>query len=188
MSSSAEPLGWEAFRERTAPERMELLSPASELLAVLQRGREDLDAEKESSRQAVAAVLSAAAEQAALVHQLDVVLNRHEAALAEAGLTKVHRQLRIVRRQMAGALDALGLVVVDPLGKPFDETEHLVEVTGWRHGSEFEAEVVAETLAPIVLHHDVPVRHGRVIMGAPSTKDSTDGSAAAEPDTDEGKA
>jgi hypothetical protein len=184
MSSSAEPLGWEAFRERTAPDRMELLSPASELLAVLQRGREDLDAERETNRQAAAAVLSAAAEQAALIHQFDVVLKRHEAALAEAGLAKVHRQLRIVRQQMANALDALDLVVVDPLGKPFDETEHLVEVTGWRHGSEFQAEVVAETLAPIVLHHDTPVRHGRVIMGAPSTMDSP---AAAAQDTEEGK-
>jgi molecular chaperone GrpE (heat shock protein) len=173
MSSSDEPFGWSAFRERTASMDVELRSPASELAAVLQRHQQDLDAERDMTRRAVAAGIAVAAEQAVLVSQLGAVLKRGEEALATAGMTTMHRQLRIVQEQMADALGATDLVVVDPLGKPFDETAEMVDVVGWRHGAEYPGEVVAETIEPIVLHNGAVVRHGRVIMGAPQNNGET---------------
>jgi hypothetical protein len=167
MSSSADDFGWSAFRERPVPPEVELLSPAAELAAVLQRCSRDLDAAREATRQATASGVAMVAEHAVLVFQLAAVLGRTEEALTAAGLTNVHRQLRIVNKQMVDALKDADLVIVDPLGKPFDETADVVEVTGWRHGAEFGADVVAETIEPVVFHGDAVVRHGRVIMGAP---------------------
>lgn len=180
-SSSAESFGWAAFTDRPAPTALELLSPASELLAALGHGRKRLEAERAAHRQSVAAGLAAAAEQAVLVHELGVLLDRHEQAFAAAGLSREHRQLGIVKRKMETALGALGLKVVDPIGKPFDETQHLVDVADWRHHADFRAEVVAETLEPIVLHDDEIVRLGRVYMGAPPVT----GPDATSTDTDE---
>ncbi|MEU4526077.1 hypothetical protein AB0F52_46080 [Amycolatopsis sp. NPDC024027] len=172
-SSSAESFGWAAFTDRPAPATLELISPASELLAALGRSRERLEAERAAHRRAVAVWLAAAAEQAVRAHQLGGLLDEHEKALEAAGLERVHWRLGIVQRQMTTALDELELKVVDPIGKPFDETEHLVDVAGWLPGAEFPAEVVAETLEPIVLHHDETVRRGRVIMGPPPTGSDT---------------
>lgn len=166
--SSGEQAGWGGFRERPQPPDVELLSPASELVAVLQRYRNDLDAERAAVRNAVASTLSIAIEQAVLVFQLAQLLGRNEQVFAKAGLGGVHRQLRIVKDQMLEALTGGDLTVADPSGRSFDDAAEMVHVVGWRHGPEFADEVVAETIEPIVLHAGKVVRQGRVIMGAPS--------------------
>jgi len=176
MLSSDEPSGWGAFRERQRPPDVELLSPASELVAVLQRYRNDLDAERAAVRKAVASTLSIAIEQAVLAFHLAQVLGRNEEALTEAGLAAVHRQLRIVKDQMLEALTGGGIEVADPLGRSFDDAADMVHVVGWRNGPEFSHEVVAETIEPIVLHEGKVVRQGRVIMGAPSYSGARQGS------------
>jgi hypothetical protein len=169
MSSSADPLEWAAFRERELPAGLDLdlLSPASELVAVLQRTRRDADAQRAEAERAIAARRTPAAAHAALAFWLGVVLSEVEADLAGAGLGKVHERLCVVQRQMVDALEDDELVLVDPAGRPFEEIAHQVDVTGWRHDARFDGQVVAQTLEPIVLHGQETVRPGRVIMGAP---------------------
>lgn len=166
MSSSDE-LTWTAFQERPEPPTSELLSPASEVAALLQRYQNDLAEQKATDQAALADAHSAAADQATLVFHLAAVLGRDEAAFADAGLTRVHRRLNALRHQMAQAIERTGLRVVDPTGQAFDEVADLVHVIGWRHGPEFAGEVVAETIEPIVRNDTELVRPGRVVMGAP---------------------
>jgi hypothetical protein len=165
--SSSDDLSWAAFRERPEPPPGELLSPASEVAALLQRYRNDLDANRATDQAALADAHAAAADQAVLVFHLAAVLRRDEAAFADAGLTRVHRRLNALRNQMAQAIERTGLAVVDPTGQAFDEVADLVHVIGWRHGPEFAGEVVAETIEPIVRHERELVRPGRVVMGSP---------------------
>lgn len=171
MSSSAErdeQFGWSAFAPRPAdPTKVELVSPVRELAAVLRHYRHDLDAERAAGHAAVERVLAIAATQAALLYRLGVVLDEGADRLREAGVDDVRKQLSIVRNQMLDALAKSGLTVVDPVGRAFDEAQAQVEVVGWRHGSEYPDEVVAETIEPIVLHEQTVIHHGRVIMGAP---------------------
>lgn len=166
MSSSGEPT-WEAFRERPEPPAGELLSPASEVAALLQRYQHDLADQRAADQAALADAHSAAADQAVLVFHLAAVLGRDETAFADAGLTRVHRRLNALRNQMSQAIERTGLRVVDPTGQAFDEVADLVHVIGWRHGPEFAGEVVAETIEPIVRHETELVRPGRVVMGSP---------------------
>lgn len=168
MSSSAESLGWQAFHEREVPLEVELRSPAAELAAALRHCQQELAAERAATRRAVAAGKSAAAEHAVFVFRLTEILTSKEKKLGEAGLDQLHRQLRVLSEQMLEALGATAFDVVDPLGRPFDEVADVVDVVGWRHGAEYDREVVAETIEPIVHHEAVVIRHGRVIMGAPA--------------------
>lgn len=158
---------WEHFHERPEPTPADLLSPASELAAVLHRYRADVDGERAATREAVARAHAAAAEQAVLVFQLATALDGNEDAFAGAGLDRLHQRLRVLRNQMTRALAGTGVETVDPVGKPFAEVADLVQVVGWRHGPEFGDEVVAETIDPIVMHDEELVRPGRVVMGAP---------------------
>lgn len=169
MSSSDEVFGWPAFRERSGPAPVELLSPAVELGAALQRCWQELEIERGRTRDVASEADAAAAEHAVLVFHLSTVLRRNEEALTEAGLDGVHRQLRIVRDQMLEALKLTDLDVVDPVGLPFDEVAHAVRVDAWRYGPDFSGQVVAETIEPIIRHGVETVRPGRVIMGAPAT-------------------
>ncbi|QUQ67112.1 nucleotide exchange factor GrpE [Kutzneria sp. CA-103260] len=174
MSSSADslpppfPLDWSSFQERPVAAPVELLSPAAELAAALQRCRRELTAERAAAADAAAKARADAAEQAVLVHQLAAALDRHDQALADAGLERARKTLRIVHKQMLTALEDSGLSVVDPLGRPFREIADSVEVLAWRHGDEFDGEVVAETLKPIIRHGAEVIRQGEVIMGAPA--------------------
>jgi hypothetical protein len=180
MSSSADgtPLDWSAFQPRPVGSPVELRSPASELGAALQRGRRELTAARAAADDAVATARADAAEQAVLVFRLSVVLQRHDQAIADAGLAVAGRTLRVLRDQMLAALERTGLTVVDPAGQPYREVADAVDVAGWRHGPEFTDEVVAETLDPIVRHDSGTIRLGRVIMGAPApTRDSDQGGA-----------
>jgi len=149
------------------PAPVELLSPASELAAALQRCRRDLEAERSAARESADRAHGASAEQAVLVFHLSSALARHDAALADAGLQVVRRTLRVLRDQLLVALGQDGLTVVDPVGRPYDEVADDVRVAGWRHGPEYPGEVVAETIEPIIHCGAEVVRPGRVIMGAP---------------------
>ena len=170
MSSSDEQQdlsAWAVFRERPEPAPAEMLSPASEMATVLQRYWLDLDGQRAANREAVADAHAAAAEQAVLVFQLSALLDDNADTFADAGLDRLHRRLRVLGNQMTQAVASTGLEVIDPAGLPFAEVAEMVQVIGWRHGPEFAHEVVAETVAPIVLHDVELVRPGRVIMGAP---------------------
>ena len=146
---------------------MELLSPARELATVLQRYRDDMDTQQRAGEQARADALDIAVELAVHVHHLTAISSRTEGAFAAAGLGRVHKQLRVLRDQMLAALAAGHISISDPAGAPYHEVADLVDVVDWRHGPAFAAEVVAETIEPVVLHLGRPARLGRVIMGAP---------------------
>ncbi|RFS86988.1 hypothetical protein D0T12_01650 [Actinomadura spongiicola] len=175
MSSSAEPLpsteeppyGWDAFDERPAPEEMEFDSPAKEMRAVLRRYMSALREERARRRDAVEEVLAVAVDQAVLVAQLEDVLERHRGALADAGLDRVHRELRLVREQMLDALRGGGVTVEELRGRPLAEVSDRVEVLGWLHSDEYAAEVVAQVHDAVVRHRGTVVRLGRITVGAP---------------------
>lgn len=161
------PYGWDAFGERDAPADMELRSPAMELAQVLQRQQSALNTERGRSRTAVDEALAVAFDQAELVAKLGFSLAGRKAALEEAGLGKVHDELRIWKDAMLDALSRGGVTVEDPTGRPLAEVADRVEVHDWEHDARFTAEVVARTEEPIVLHNGAVVRPGRVTMGAP---------------------
>jgi hypothetical protein len=162
------PYGWDGFTERAAiPENGALVSPASELGSLLQRYRADLSAADRAARDAASAARSVAIEQAVLVAQLDRALTRMAAKMADKELVREHKQLRVIKDQMLAALEAGGITVDDPTGRPFQTVADRVDVVGWRHAAEFTDEVVAETHEAVVLHQGAVVRTGQVVMGAP---------------------
>ena len=169
MSSSDEPYGWQAFVERGGPVEVEILSPASEMAALLQRYRADVDEACRNTAEARHQGLLALAEQAVFVFQLERALERYQAGFEEASQVKAFRHLRVLKDQMLDALSASGLGVEDPLGQSFDAIADAVHVEGWRHCSDFASEEVAETLEPVITHRTThtTLRLGRVIMGAP---------------------
>lgn len=174
MCSSAEreaPYGWDVFAVRPAQVELAAGSPATELADVLQRFHAALRAERGRTRNATDDALAVAVEQAGLIARLESALARHQDALAGAGLGRVHLELRVLKDQMVDALRGGGVTVEDPMGRPVAEVDDRVEAVGWRHGTEFTAEVVAEVHAPIVWYRDAVIRPGRVTMGAPPADD-----------------
>ncbi|MFI6516488.1 hypothetical protein ACIBF1_13095 [Spirillospora sp. NPDC050679] len=161
------PYGWDAFAERPAPAELEIDSPAREVRALLRRHQADLSAERGRARDATGDALAVAVDQGALVARLESALERHREALREAGLGRVHLELRVLKDQMVEALRGGGVTFQDPAGLPLAEVADRVEVVGWRHAAEYPAEVVAETHDVIVLHRGTVVRPGEVTMGAP---------------------
>lgn len=168
MSSLASFPDWSVFSEREVPHEVELLSPASEIAAALQQCFSDVRTVKEEVGKVRFGGLSKLADQAVLAVQFEKALEFYEADFQKTSLTKVHRHLRVLKDQMLDALEAAELEIVVPLGRPFDEVADSVHVHGWRYDAQYQAEIVAEVLEPIVRHRGRIVRLGRVIMGAPS--------------------
>jgi molecular chaperone GrpE (heat shock protein) len=172
MSSSAKFPDWQAFSDRELPElpfdvAADLLSPAMEVSAALQRSSQALlDAQQEAQARQDAAI-SALAQQAIFVFALSNALERAENSQAQSFEKRNYRSLRIIKDQMLSALSDFGLVIENPLGKAYHEVANSVEILGWRHHSDFTAEVVAEVREPIIIFAGRLVRSGSVIMGAP---------------------
>lgn len=167
MSSSDEPLGWTAFAPRPVAAERDLISPAAEVSALLQRYRTDVDAARSATDDARRAGRKALAEQAVLAVQVESALATYETKLNDASLGKVHQHLRILKDRMLEAARAGGLEVVRLAGRPWDEVAAMVEVDGWLHRAELDSEVVIEELEPVILSDGELVRGGRVVMGAP---------------------
>ena len=167
MSSLDKFPDWSVFSEREVPFDVELLSPAAEVVAVLQGSQAALDEARQEVKDVRREYLEALAQQAVLVVQLAAVLDRYAPDYTQASLAKVHRSLRIVKDQMLDELGRAGLEIIIPIGKAFDEVAHSVNVDGWRHHEDFSSEVVAEVVEPIVTYRGDLVRPGRVVMGAP---------------------
>lgn len=167
MSSLDKLPDWSAFSKREVPFDVELLSPASEAAALLQRSQVALDEAWKEVDNVRKEGLEALAQQAVLVVQLAAVLERYAPEYAQASMTKAYRSLRIIKDQMLDELQRAGLEIVVPHGKAFDEIAHLANIDGWRHHESFSAEVVAEVIEPIVTYRGELVRLGRVVMGAP---------------------
>ncbi len=74
---------------------------------------------------------------------------------------------------MKDVLGQADLELLIPQGLPFDQVADWVDVDGWRHSPEFQEEMVAEVVEPIVMRRGVLVRLGRVIMGAPPARQAT---------------
>jgi molecular chaperone GrpE (heat shock protein) len=170
MSSSDKFPDWSVFSERHVPFDVELLSPASEVTALLQRYWTDMNKMRQEIESLRSEGLNASAQQAVYVVQLAAALDIYESVLTQASLGKVHRHLRIIKDQMLSALEKAGLEVNIPVGKPFNEVANVVHVDGWRHHADFLSEVVAEVIEPIVTYRGRLVRMGRVVMGAPPDK------------------
>src|SRR5439155_1678286 len=109
MSSSADALGWNAFSERPVGAAGALASPASEMAAVLQRYRSDLDAAQAEVEAACRRGLEALAQQAVLAVRLEAALALYEPQLAGASMEKAHQHLRILKDQMLAELAAAGV-------------------------------------------------------------------------------
>src|SRR5258708_3930050 len=104
MSSSDEPPDWGAFVEREVLTSVEMVSPAAEVAALLQRYRADLETVRRELDEKCQAYVAELASQAVLVVHLASALDRYESLLAGAGLSKAYRHLRVVKEQMLDAL------------------------------------------------------------------------------------
>lgn len=166
MSSSADFPDWSVFSEREVPP-IDIFSPASDIAALLQMYRADLDKAQAHSESVHRKGMEALAQQTVLVVQLASALERYKSEFEQASLRKIYRSLRIVKDQMLSALQDTGLEILVPQGKPFNEVVDYVDVVGWRHSKNFSEEVVTEVLEPIVLYNGTLLRLGQVVMGAP---------------------
>ncbi|MFD5780574.1 hypothetical protein [Streptomyces sp. NPDC126933] len=187
MSSSAEfrPSGtgtgtgtgtdWDEFEERPVPEGLggpeqpDPVSPGREMAALLQRYWSDLQDESNRVQKETAAARKVLTELAVHVARLDGLLREAAGPLEAAGAKSLSRRLQVARKQVLEPLHAMDITTQDPTGKPYESVADVVDITGWRYGPEFTAEVVTETVEPIVLDGGTVVRLGQVIMGAPSS-------------------
>jgi hypothetical protein len=167
MCSSVEPFGWDALEFREQPQVGAVFSPAAAVESLLGRYRRDLEAAQAALTAVQDAGVQALAEQAIFVVQLASVIEAYTAQIEKADLGKIGRHFRILKDQMLDALKQAGLEVEVPLGKPYSALGNDAQIDGWRHKAEYEAEVVAEVVEPIVRQGGRLVRAGRVIMGAP---------------------
>jgi hypothetical protein len=167
MSFSAELPDWAAFSERETLPDVEVLSPAAEMAALLQRYRSDIDSARSAGAEAHRELLLALAQQAVYTVQLEAALDRYEPALQNASLAKIHRHLRVLKDQMLAGLMEAGLEIVRLGGRSYDEVADAVRIDGWRHHADYATEQVVEEVEPLVRYEGRPLRTGRVVMGAP---------------------
>jgi hypothetical protein len=167
MSSSDELFDWNVFSEREVPFEVELVSPASEAHAILQRSQTTLAEAQQAVEYVRSEYVAALVQQAVLVTQLAAALDRYSPEYHQASLAEVHQSLRIIKDQMLDELENAGLEVTVPLGKSFKEVSDVIRVDGWRHHINYSSEVVAEVFEPIISHRGKIVHLGRVLMGAP---------------------
>lgn len=176
-SSSA---AWDEFEPRPVPEGAEEpqapdpVSPGREMAALLQRYWTDLQDERNTSRKETAAARKVLVELAVHVARLDALLGQAAAPLEAAGAKSLGRRLQVARKQVLEPLHAMDITTKDPIGDPYESVADVVDIAGWRYGPEFTAEVVAETVEPIVFDRGTVVRLGQVIMGAPSSAGTED--------------
>ncbi|MEU8697997.1 hypothetical protein AB0C61_10020 [Streptomyces sp. NPDC048680] len=171
-SPAADP-DWDDFEQRPlpegpgGPEQPDPVSPGREMAAVLQRYWADLQRESNRVGKESAAARKILTELAVHVARLDTLLREAAGPLEEAGAKALGRRLDVARKQVLEPLHAMDITTQDPTGKPYESVADVVDIAGWRYGPEFTAEVVAETVEPIVLDRGTVVRLGQVIMGAP---------------------
>lgn len=164
---------WDAFEERPLPEGLggpeqpDPVSPGREMAALLQRYWADLQSERNRVQKESAAARKILTELAVHVARLDGLLREAAGPLEASGAKSLGRRLHVARKQVLEPLHAMDITTQDPTGKPYESVADEVDIAGWRYGPEFTAEVVAETLEPIVLDRGTVVRLGQVIMGAP---------------------
>jgi hypothetical protein len=160
-------LSWDSFPEREVPFAVELMSPASEVAAVTPRLLEARDAARLADAAAHEAQQFALAQQAVFVHQLAGALEFYRSEFDAQGLTKTYRHLRVIKDQMQDNLDKAAVEIIVPNGAPYDQIVEQVEIIGWRHHADFDAERVADVIEPIIRLDGRLIRPGRVVMGAP---------------------
>ncbi|MBO0913163.1 hypothetical protein [Streptomyces laculatispora] len=149
------------------PEQPDPVSPGREMAAVLQRYWADLQSESNRAEKEAAATRKVLTELAVHVARLDGLLREAAGPLEAMGAKALGRRLHVARKQVLEPLHAMDITTQDPTGKPYESVADVVDIAGWRYGPEFTAEVVAETVEPIVLDRGTVVRLGQVIMGAP---------------------
>ncbi len=169
MSSSDKFPDWSAFSERNVPEKFELLSPASEISADLQRFSAKLKEAKEAVDKTREEILEPLAQQAVFVFKLSQALELYQADLQQISRPKgdIYRHFRVIKDQMQEALLNKGVEIIIPLGMSFDEVVDFVEIQHWRHHEDYTSETVAEVLEPIIKYYGNVIKLGRVVMGAP---------------------
>jgi hypothetical protein len=170
MSSLGKYPDWSLFMERDEAGGMEILSPAAEVSALLQKYHGDINRVKLEMEKEQYILLAVLSQQSLFVFQLASALERYEPDFMKESLPRVFRHLRILKDQMYQSLQDAGFEIIIPDRKPFDEIAEFVNVVGWKHGDEFHAETVTEVIEPIVKYKGALVRLGRVIMGAPLQK------------------
>lgn len=167
-AASENPLAFTAHAPRDVPLEADALHLAGEIASLLDghdRARREQDrqhqAERDRSRRDVA-------RQVQLVFQLDRVLSACEARLGEAGLSRIHKQIRVLKDQFVDHLAAMGYRWYDPVGEEFvGDLVEAVEVDDHRCSSEYERETIVETREPIVLFDGAVALNGAVVVGVP---------------------
>ncbi|GHO66893.1 hypothetical protein KSC_057850 [Ktedonobacter sp. SOSP1-52] len=192
MSSAGNLPDWSIFKEREAlPLEYELLSPAAEVAALLRVHYASLTEGRRAEAEAFQTSFAALAEQAVLVAQLEMLLQRSSSSFSSSDqgsrlqgrqetLPRLYKSLCIIKDQMLEALTSAGIEIEFPLGKSYEEVADFVEIEHWRHQQHLTEEIVIDVYEPIIRMlqaHQGPVlvRAGRVVMGAPLESEPRDG-------------
>lgn len=183
MSSLDNVFSWDIFSEREVPEEVQMLSPVSEIVAILQLCQSNSDQAQKSFENTLNDNLAVLSKQAIFVAQFALSLEKHRPKFEQASLNKVYRSLRIIKDQMLSALQEFGLEIIIPQGMRFDEVADSVRVIGWKHEETFTEETVVEVLEPIIRYNNRLLHQGLVVMGAPLAQAVTGSTLTNEFDT-----
>jgi hypothetical protein len=175
MSSSKGFIDWTLFSEREVTlEVHDLLSPASEVGAMLQHQEATLARMQEEATNQQHTFLQTLIQQTILAYKFAVRLDEVKSSLERSSETRAYRSLRLLKDQMFDALKAAGIEIEIPLGQPYRDIEDRVNAEGWRHQKELTEETVIEVLEPIVLYQAKPVHLGTVTVGVPQLDEPKD--------------
>jgi hypothetical protein len=101
------------------------------------------------------------------IHHIDAPLEKACAILKNAGTEDISKQLKICRAEILDALQDAGLIIDDPLNKPFSQVVEQVDVIGWRQSAAVDSERVAQVVEPVIHRDGTLLRQGHVIMVQP---------------------
>lgn len=165
---------WSLFQEReTLQLDEELLSPAAEITAVLRASAAKFASAEQLFREAEENNFTNLAQQAVLVVQFGMLLERStplfESAKAEQReLASIAKSLQIIQKQMLSSLHRANLEIEIPLTKSYTEVAGRVEIERWQHSQDAVEEYVLEVIEPVIRKGPL-LRPGRVVMCAPLT-------------------
>ncbi len=174
---------WSVFQEREViVPTNELLSPASEIASTLRATHTKLVDVQQTLQDLEQNSFAELARQAVLVVQLGMLLERStDVFLASSEkkpispLARIYKSLQIIQKQMLDELKKAGLEIEVPLHKTYAEVADTVEIEHWRHSQDIVEEIVIDVLEPVIRKGTL-LRAGRVIMGAPLSAQTSDGS------------
>jgi len=154
------------YTMREIPIEGDFISFASEIGAILNRHAKKINQIESDNEKKMMESRRSMGRIARFVFHLEDALKESEKQMLDAGLRRIFKRMRVIKDQLKSRLFKQGYTWLDPMGKDFEEIANFADVIGWRHRSDFDREIVDETIEPVILYQGEVLLEGSVIMGA----------------------